>query len=109
MTTKYNRSSLWIIIVAAFFAAFHYAGCAGTSTRESTGEYIDDAAITTKVKAAFANDPTVSAIDVKVETFKGTVSLSGFVDTKEQKKQAETVAKGIAGVQKVTNNITVKS
>ncbi len=84
-------------------------GCAGTSTRESTGEYIDDATITTKVKAAFVKDPLVKALDVKVDTFKGTVQLSGFVDTAEQKSRAEELARIITGVSSVKNNITLKT
>lgn len=84
------------------------AGCAATSTSQSTGEYIDDAAITAKVKTAFAKDDVVSAMDVKVDTFRGTVQLSGFVDTTEQKKRAESLAAGVPGVQSVKNNITVK-
>ena len=86
-----------------------FSGCAGTATRESTGEYIDDATITTKVKAAFVKDPVVSAMDVKVDTFNSTVQLSGFVDTPEQKTRAEQVARGVSGVTGVANNITVKT
>jgi hyperosmotically inducible periplasmic protein len=85
------------------------SGCAGTATRESTGEYIDDATITTKVKAAFVKDPVVKALQVNVDTFKGAVQLSGFVDTAEQKTRAEQVARGITGVTNVKNNITVKT
>jgi hyperosmotically inducible periplasmic protein len=84
-------------------------GCAGTATRESTGEYIDDASTTTKVKAAFVKDPLVKALDVNVDTFKGTVQLSGFVDTAEQKARAAQLAAGISGVAAVKNNITVKT
>jgi osmotically-inducible protein OsmY len=84
------------------------AGCAGTATRESTGEYVDDAGITTKVKAEFVRDPVVKALDVKVETFKGVVQLSGFVDSQDQKARAEQIARGINGVQSVKNNIAVK-
>ena len=86
-----------------------FSGCAGTATRESTGEYIDDATTTTKVKAAFVKDPLVKALDVKVDTFKGTVQLSGFVDTAEQKVRAEQIAAGINGVTAVKNNITLKT
>ena len=86
-----------------------FSGCASTSTRESTGEYIDDATITTKVKAAFVKDPIVKAIDVKVDTFKNVVQLSGFVDTQEQKARAEQIASGIQGVQSVQNNISLKA
>ena len=84
-------------------------GCSATATRQSTGEYIDDAAITTKVKAALVKDPTVKATEVKVDTFKGVVQLSGFVDNNEQKAQAERIAASTAGVQSVRNNITLKT
>lgn len=84
------------------------SGCAGSATRESTGEYLDDATLTTKVKGAFVKDPLVKALDVKVDTFKGTVQLSGFVDTAEQKTRAEQIAAGISGVTAVKNNITLK-
>jgi hyperosmotically inducible protein len=84
-------------------------GCAGTATKESTGEYIDDATISTKVKAALVKDPVVKAADVKVETFKGTVQLSGFVDNNEQKTQAERVAASVTGVQSVQNRIQLKT
>lgn len=83
-------------------------GCAGTATRESTGEYVDDATITTKIKAAFVKDPLVKAIDVKVETFKGVVQLSGFVDNNEQRDRAQEIAAGIRGVVNVKNSITLK-
>ena len=83
-------------------------GCAGTDTRESTGEYIDDATITSKVKTAFVKDETVEAGQVSVTTFKGNVQLSGFVDTAEMKARAGQIAGTIEGVTNVTNNITVK-
>lgn len=106
MTKKYSRS-MWIMIAAVAMATLQF-GCAGTSTRESTGEYVDDSAITAKVKSALASDSSVSAMDVHVETYKGTVSLSGFVDTADQKSRASTLAKNVPGVQKVDNNISVK-
>ncbi len=83
-------------------------GCAGTATKESTGEYVDDSSITMKVKSAFVSDPVVKAIDVKVETFKGVVQLSGFVATAAEKAQAGRVAATIKGVTDVKNNIAVK-
>jgi osmotically-inducible protein OsmY len=98
-----------VALLAIGGTATFTAGCAGTATRESTGEYIDDATITTKVKAAFVKDPVVKALQVGVDTFKGTVQLSGFVDTSEQKARAEQVARGITGVSNVKNNITVKA
>lgn len=83
-------------------------GCAGTATRQSTGEYVDDAAITAKVKAAFVKDEVIKAMQVDVTTFKGNVQLSGFVDTAEQKARAGQVAATVENVTNVTNNLTVK-
>src|SRR5258705_246285 len=85
-----------------------FTSCAATPTKESTGEYVDDSTITTKVKAEFVKDKTVSALDVKVETFKGVVQLSGFVNTAAEKSQAETIAASVNGVKSVQNKITVK-
>lgn len=84
------------------------AGCAGSATQESTGEYIDDTWITTKVKAALIADPVAKARDVKVETFKGIVQLSGFVDSREAMDQAVIVARSIEGVRSVENNMSIK-
>ena len=106
---KLSVPTLVSILVLGSGLATLNTGCAGTSTSESTGEYIDDATTTTKVKAAFIKDPVVSANDVKVDTFKGTVQLSGFVDTAEQKTRAEQIAAGVTGVSAVKNNITVKT
>ena len=85
------------------------SGCAGTPTRESTGEYVDDSAITTKVKAELVRDPVVKALQVDVTTFKGVVQLSGFVDNANQKAQAEADAKTVNAVKDVKNNIVVKT
>jgi osmotically-inducible protein OsmY len=84
------------------------AACAPTATREGTGEYIDDSVITSKVKAAFAADPTVKATQVKVETFKGTVQLSGFVDSRESAQRAVELARGIKGVKSVKNDTVIR-
>ena len=89
------------------FATFN-AGCASTPTRESTGEYVDDSTITAKVKAALVKDPIVKALDVKVETFKGAVQLSGFVNTESEKTQAGNLAATVSGVTGVKNDIVVK-
>ncbi|MEX0624194.1 BON domain-containing protein [Saccharospirillum sp.] len=83
-------------------------GCAGSSTQESTGEYIDDAWITTKVKASLVEDPDVKALEVNVETFKGVVQLSGFVESQEAMDQAVIIARSIEGVVSVKNNMTIK-
>lgn len=83
-------------------------GCAGTSTKESTGEYIDNSAITARVKSALASDDVVKAREINVESFRGTVQLSGFVNTEAEKDRAGRIAKSIEGVQDVKNSITVK-
>jgi osmotically-inducible protein OsmY len=84
------------------------AACAPTPTREGTGEYIDDTVITSKVKAAFAADPTVKATQVQVETFKGTVQLSGFVDSRESAQRAVDLARGVKGVKSVKNDTIIR-
>ena len=83
-------------------------GCASTPTRESTGEVIDDSAITAKIKATYAGDRDVSALQVGVETYKGVVQLSGFVDKAYAKQKAGELAKNVRGVTSVENNIIVK-
>ena len=91
-----------IVLVTAFL------GCASTQKREGTGEYLDDSAITTKVKAAIFNEPTLKVFQINVETFKGDVQLSGFVDSAQSASKAGEVARGVTGVKSVTNNLIVK-
>jgi hyperosmotically inducible protein len=107
------KSSLKPIALAALFTATlglvtFTGGCAATATKQSTGEYVDDSSITVKVKAAFVKDEIVKALDVSVETFKGVVQLSGFVNTAAEKSQAAYVAGSVPGVIEVKNNIVVK-
>ena len=83
-------------------------GCAGSSTRESTGEYIDNSVLTSKVKAAIFNDPMLKVLQINVETFKGVVQLSGFVDSPEVAARAVEVARSVVGVKAVKNNMSVK-
>lgn len=84
------------------------AGCAGTTTRESTGEYIDDSAITTKVKSALLAAKDVEGTAIKVETFRGVVQLSGFVRTAAERERAAEVARSVKGVKAVKNDVIVK-
>ena len=83
-------------------------GCAGSATKESTGEYVDDSVITTKVKAALLDDPLVSALAVNVETFKGVTQLSGFANSYTQRDRAERIARSVEGVVSVKNDIVIK-
>jgi osmotically-inducible protein OsmY len=90
------------VLVTAFM------GCASTQKREGTGEYLDDSAITTKVKAAIFNEPNLKVFQINVETFKGDVQLSGFVDSSQSVSKAGEVARGVKGVRSVKNNLIVK-
>ncbi len=83
-------------------------GCGSTRTQEGTGEYVDDSVITTKVKAAIFNDPTLKVNEINVETFKGVVQLSGFVRSQADIDKAVQVARGITGVKSVKNDMRVK-
>ncbi len=96
------------ISILAAATALSLAACAPTAHRQGTGEYIDDAVITSKVKAAFAADPTVKATEVKVDTFKGTVQLSGFVESRESAQKAVQLAREVKGVREVRNNTVLK-
>lgn len=83
-------------------------GCASTAKKEGTGEYIDDTVITTKVKAAILNEETLKSAEINVETFKGVVQLSGFVNSQEDIAKAASVASGIKGVTSVKNDMRLK-
>ena len=99
------------ILVAAVAAAALLigSGCAVVREQQSVGSYVDDAALTTQVKAKFAEDPAVSAMAIGVETLKGVVQLSGFAKTADEKAQAERLARGVRGVVAVRNDIVVRS
>jgi len=98
-----------------FFSAFFLtltlltaAGCASTQKTEGTGEYFDDSVLTSKVKAAILNEPTLSSAEINVETFKGVVQLSGFVSSRNEIKRAIEIARGINGVKSVKNDMQLK-
>jgi len=93
--------------VFAILLAF-LLGCAGTSTKESTGEYMSDTWITSKVKAAFLNEPSLKSAEINVETFKGTVQLTGFVSSRANIDTAVAVARGVKGVTSVRNDMRLK-
>lgn len=93
-------------LILAFVMAI--TGCASTSKEKSAGEYLDDAVISTKVKAAFVEDDDLKATEIQVETFKGVVQLSGFVAQRSHIGKAEQVARNVKGVKSVKNDIRVK-
>ena len=95
------------ILVLAIVLASAW-GCGSTAKTEGTGEYVDDSVITAKVKAAIFNDPTLRVNEINVETFKGVVQLSGFVNSQADINRAVQVARGVAGVTSVKNDMRLK-
>jgi osmotically-inducible protein OsmY len=104
-----SRLSSTAALCIALGAGVLGAGCAGTPTRASLGETVDDSLITSKVKAAFVEDKAVSALDIKVETFKGTVQLSGFANSATEMMRAAEIASNVKGVKAVKNDIRLKT
>lgn len=97
--------------IAAIFMAFALlgsVGCASTPKQEGTGEYVDDTVITTKVKAAILNEPTLKSAEINVETFKGSVQLSGFVSSQADMNKAVEIARSVKGVHSVKNDMRQK-
>jgi osmotically-inducible protein OsmY len=97
--------------IAALFFAIVLAtlmGCASTATQEGTGEYVDDTVITTKVKAEIFNEPSLKSAEINVETFKGVVQLSGFVNSQDDINRAVRVARSVKGVVSVKNDMRLK-
>ena len=101
---QFNR--YFSLIAAALVLTM--AGCASTSRHEGTGEYIDDTVLTTKTKAAIFNEPSLKSAEINVETFKGIVQLSGFVSSQADINRAAEIARGIAGVKSVKNDMRLK-
>jgi osmotically-inducible protein OsmY len=101
-TTSITRFVIGLLFVALI------AGCAGSATQESTGEYIDDSSITASVKAAIYNDPMLKVGQISVESHKGVVQLSGFVDSRQAASRAAELARSVKGVKSVKNSLIVK-
>ena len=97
-----------LIACAVALAGLAGTGCAVSSGQSTVGAYVDDATITTRVKARFAEDATVSAMRIQVEALKGTVQLAGFATTQSEKDRAGQLARGVPDVKEVRNNIIVK-
>ncbi|BBV64659.1 MULTISPECIES: BON domain-containing protein [Kluyvera] len=93
---------------AALLVAISLSGCAGSSTKESTGGYIDDTVVTTKVKTALFSDKQIKSSEINVQTFKGRVQLSGFVSSAADAKRAVEVTRQVQGVRVVENDMQIK-
>jgi hyperosmotically inducible protein len=96
------RCLVLLMLIATF------AACTSTRTQESTGQYIDDSVITTKVKSLLASDDFFKSFQISVETYKGTVQLSGFVNSQQAVDKAGQIARSVEGVKSVKNNLIVK-
>ena len=96
------RYFVLLMLIATFVA------CASTSKQSGTGEYVDDSVITTKVKSLLAADDFLKSFEISVETYKGIVQLSGFVDSQKAIDKAGEIASGVKGVKSVKNNLNVK-
>jgi osmotically-inducible protein OsmY len=102
-----NKHNFWTpLVIALAFGAV--VGCAATPQRESTGQYIDDAAVTTSVKAAILGESSLKVAEINVETFKGVVQLSGFVRNEDNILTAVRVARSVNGVKSVKNDMRLK-
>jgi osmotically-inducible protein OsmY len=102
-TAKPMVGTLLVLLLVAVIA-----GCASTRTQESTGQYVDDSTITAKVKGEILGDPALKSFQIGVETFKGTVQLSGFVNSADVRDRAAVVASRVSGVKSVKNDLIVK-
>jgi len=96
------RCFMIMMLIATFVA------CASTSKQESTGEYVDDSVITTKVKSLLAADDFLKSFEISVETYKGIVQLSGFVSSQQAVDKAGQIVRGVQGVKSVENDLNVK-
>ncbi|MGA9163092.1 MAG: BON domain-containing protein [Thiobacillus sp.] len=103
-----NQVSKYLSAVFLAVTLVSAVGCASTAKQEGTGEYMDDSVITTKVKTAIFNEATLKSAEINVETFKGVVQLSGFVNSQADINKAVEVARGVSGVTSVKNAMRVK-
>ena len=103
-----RKLKLIILFLVSLSLVSLIVGCAGDKTYESTGEHLDDSVITTKVKASILGDSKLKLLQIGVETFKGIVQLSGFVNSKEAATWAVDLARRVRGVKQVNNSLIVK-
>ncbi|MBU2642251.1 MAG: BON domain-containing protein [Thiobacillus sp.] len=103
-----NKLSKTISAALLAITLVSVVGCASSSKQSGTGEYVDDAVITTKVKAAVFNEPTLKSAEINVETFKGVVQMSGFVNSQADINKAVSLARSVDGVVSVKNDMRLK-
>lgn len=105
MNNNYMRNIFSVFFVVALILS---GGCASTENREGMGEYVDDSIITARVKGAILAEKTLSVAEINVETFKGVVQLSGFVNSTMDQRKAVEVAKSVSGVKSVKDSMQLK-
>jgi osmotically-inducible protein OsmY len=103
-----NKTLRTTAVAFALASVVVLGACAGTKTSESTGAYVDDSAITSKVKTAILEDPALKVMQIHVNTYKNVVQLSGVVDTPQMIGHAGTVAGHVSGVASVQNDLVAK-
>ena len=103
-----KKRTIFIPFLLVLMLIATFGACASTRTSESTGEYVDDSVITTKVKALLAEDDFLKSFQISVETYKGTVQLSGFVNSQQAVDKAGEIARSVKGIKNVKNNLIVK-
>ncbi|MCX5822992.1 MAG: BON domain-containing protein [Deltaproteobacteria bacterium] len=103
---KKRNIGIHFLVLLMLIATF--AACASTPTRESAGEYVDDSVITTKVKSLLAEDDFLKSFQISVETYQGTVQLSGFVNSQKAVDKADEIVRSVKGVRSIKNNLIVK-
>ena len=103
-----KKRNIVVLFLVLLMLIATFAACASTPTRESTGEYIDDSVITTKVKSLLAADDFLKSFQISVETFQGTVQLSGFVNSQKAVDKAGDIVRSVKGVKSIKNDLIVK-
>jgi osmotically-inducible protein OsmY len=103
---KKRNIVIYCLVLLTLIATF--AACASTRTSESTGEYVDDSVITTKVKSLLASDDFLKSFQISVETYQGTVQLSGFVNSRQAIDKAGEIVRSVKGVKSIKNDLIVK-
>jgi len=103
-----NTAAVLLVALMNVMASTALVGCSSTPTQQSAGQAVDDGVVTAKVKAALVADPVTKAHQINVETFKGTVQLSGFVDSAEARNRALQLARDVQGVRRVKDAMDVR-
>jgi hypothetical protein len=106
--TAMKKRNIVIHFLVLLMLIATFAACAATRTQESVGEYVDDSVITNKVKSLLAEDDFLKSFEISVESFKGTVQLSGFVNSQQAVYKADEIVRSIQWVKSVKNNLIVK-